>query len=311
MNGPYYRQLVLGDRSRAAEEGGNLVWDRLRCVQGSAGTFPANVSAAGEGGTRGVTSTAAVLEQFPLLRAARQREKATETQGRMLALAGLDAHPKLKLLERFTAALQRQLISEVNEKMTNGPHQAALVDVFETKMENRGGQAHLAAEHFQALKNQWQGDSKRTFAFRLLCMAALYTNYSSSHIFGEEYDSPHALRAYTVALLRKVHEQAPDLLPSKELGEWADKLKGENGQFTCTAVLYGIESRHLNNILRQEAGDSPLHEVWNDMIPLAWREGGLPAPNGANLGGAIVQGANVTGGDLRDANLRPPFDLRA
>jgi hypothetical protein len=276
MTDRYYRQLVLGDRSGASEGGGNVAWDQLRCVQGSDDTFPASVNDPydpGQGGTRGTASTATVLEQFPLLHAARRREKATAAQDRMLALAGLPAGGDFKLLERFTAALKRSRMIDSNEKMTDGRHQAALMDAFSTKMENRGGQLHLAAEHFEALRAQWQDEAPEAFAFRLLCMAALYTNYSSSRIFGEELDSPNALRLYAEALLRKVHEQAPALLPSRELGEWADKLKGENGQFTCTAVLYGIQSGHLNGILRQEAGDGPLHEVWNDMIPVPWREG--------------------------------------
>ena len=107
----------------------------------------------------------------------------------------------------------------------------------------------------------------------------LYTNYSSSLFFGTEDDSPNALREYVEALLRKVHEVAPELLraahedprqpPVDQLGDWLDRLNGK--AFDCTAVLYGMQSENLVNILKQEAGSGPLHQVWDAMIPSVWR----------------------------------------
>jgi hypothetical protein len=260
MTGPHYRQLVLGELVRGER---NCAWADLRCVQaGSDGTFPANVNDVGQGGTRG---TVAVLEQFPLLRAARSRESASAAQGRMLALAGLTG----TWLERFTAALKERM---TREKMTGDADQLALGEIFATKFEHREGQgAHLRAEHFAALRAQWPNDTAEAFAFRLLCMGVLYTNYASSHVFGTETESPNALRAYAEALLRKVHEEDPGLLPGNQLVDWVNRLRGEDNAFTCTSVLYGMESRHLGNILRRERGNGPLHQVRDEMIPLPWR----------------------------------------
>ena len=213
-----------------------------------------------------MASTVSVIDQFPLLRAARRHENAGETQGRMLALAGLTG----ALLERFKAALQRRYTHDPREKMTGAADQIALGKIFKTRIGDRGWQGvHLAPEHFAALKAQWRGDSPKAFAFRLLCMAALYTYYASSRVFGTEDDSPNALRTYAEALLRKVHELDPGLLPDNPFANWVNRLKGK--AFSCTSVLYGMQSTYLNTFLSQQAGNRPLHQVRDDVIPLAWR----------------------------------------
>jgi hypothetical protein len=101
-------------------------------------------------------------------------------------------------------------------------------------------------------------------------MAALYTRYSSSHVFGAENDSPDALRLYAEALLRKAYDEAPELLPKSEFKDWLDRLRGENGTLTCTAFLYHMQSQRLDAILRQP-GSGLLHQVRDEMIPLPWR----------------------------------------
>jgi hypothetical protein len=264
MTDERYRQLVLGDRSRISVDG-TMAWADLRCVAEENGKFPASANDLNAGATRG---TASVLEKFPLLAAARRRETAAAERARMLALAGLPA----PLLDRFKAALQRRFTNGPGEKMTGDADQLALGAIFATKLENRDGQdVHLAPAHFAALREQWQGDSQEVFAFRLLCMAALYTNYASSHVFGTEFESPNALRAYAEALLRKTHELDPGLLPNAQFGDWVNRLKGKDDAFTCTSVLYGKQSEHLNAILGQEEDSGPLHAVRDEMIPLEWR----------------------------------------
>ncbi|MFM0610374.1 hypothetical protein PQR05_38545, partial [Paraburkholderia sediminicola] len=78
---------------------------------------------------------------------------------------------------------------------------------------DEAGHVQLRPEHVAALQGQWPDDSPAAFAFRLLCMGALYTNYSSSHVFGTEHDSPNALRFYAEGLLRKASELDGALLP--------------------------------------------------------------------------------------------------
>jgi hypothetical protein len=266
MTDGQYRQLVLDDRSRVPGDE-NCAWDDLRCVRaGADGMFPKSVGGQDEGGTRGTQSTDSVLTGFPLLRSARQRENATAAQGRMLALAGL----KGMLLERFTAALQRR---DTREKMIEVADQFALEQTFATRFADHDGRGtHLAQAHFTELRTQWRHDTQKVFAFRLLCMAALYTNYASSHVFGTEHESPNTLRYYAEALLRKARELDPSLFPDdNEFRDWINRLRGEGAAFTCTSVLYGMESRHMDTILSNEAGSGPLHQVRNEMIPLAWR----------------------------------------
>jgi hypothetical protein len=223
------------------------------------------VTGSDDGGTRGTASTLALIDQFPLLHAARRRENAAVAQGRMLALAGLTE----TWLARFKAALQQRTSSD---KMTGAAAQSDLIDIFATKIEDRGGEVHLKPEHVAALKAQWRDDPEEVFAFRLLCMAALYTNYSSSRIFGYEQESPNALRAYAEALLRKAEGLAPGLLDNK-LKDWVGKLRGKGRLFQCTAILYGIQSDRMAVLLGQEAATGPLHQVRDAMIPVIWREG--------------------------------------
>jgi hypothetical protein len=248
-----------------------IKWDRVRCAQvGPDGTFPASVAPApgggpGDGGTRGTEATAAVLDRFPLLRAARRRDDATEELGRMLSLAGLTED----LLQRFKAALQRTDTYAPNEKMTGDAAQLALHKIFKKKYEDRDGAVHLVAAHFAELQAQWPDDTEKAFAFRLLCMGALYTRYSSSHVFGTGLESPNALRGYAEALLRKAHELNPEVLPEDPFKDWVNRLKGN--AYDCTALLYHAQSNRLDALLGQEPVSGPLHRVRDDMIPLAWR----------------------------------------
>ena len=263
MTDEHFKQLVLGNDPSASE--GRSQWDNLRCVKARQdGTFPASVANATEGGTRGTTSTAPILDQFPLLRRARQRNKATETQHQILALSGLAG----TLLERFKAAL---LQSETHDKLTEAADQLELGTIFETKYEDREGQVHLAATHFAALQAQWQDDQPKDFAFRLLCMSALYTNYASSNVFGKHDESPYALRLYAEGLLRKAHELDPGLVKDDTFADWTNRLRGEADAFTCTSILYGMESEHLELILREQPDNDTLLQIRDEVIPLTWR----------------------------------------
>jgi len=157
--------------------------------------------------------------------------------------------------------------------MTEAAEPMALGEIVATKIEDRGRQegVHLAQAHFAALKAEWQDDSKEAFAFRLLCIAALYTNDASSHVFGTETESPNALRTCAAALRRKVHELDAGLLPGDQLADWVKRLKGQGDAFQCTSVLHNMQSTYLNGLLRQEAGNGQLHRVRDEMIPLEWR----------------------------------------
>jgi hypothetical protein len=257
---------------------------------GDNGEFPASVGGPDGGGTRGTDAAASVIKQFPLLAAARGRENAGLQRDKMLRLAGLPD----ELLDRFKAALQHRSTHDEAEKMITPADQDRLMKIFRPSVEARGGQnvaewpddtaeafalrvrlggqsVHLQPDHFEALKAAWPNDTAKAFAFRVLCMAALYTRSSSSHVFGVEENSPEALRFYAEALLRKAHELDPGLPPDTVFVDWVNRLKGTDDAFTCTAVLYYMQSQRLNAILSEETGDGPLHQVWNDMIPLEWR----------------------------------------
>jgi hypothetical protein len=106
----------------------------------------------------------------------------------------------------------------------------------------------------------------------MLGLARLYTQFSSSHRFGSEHDSPQALRVYAMALLNEVEALAPALLSSKTgadgrpvLPDWKQRLQGANGTFSCTAILSSMISNVINQL------DPALKQICNDVYPFAWR----------------------------------------
>lgn len=87
---------------------------------------------------------------------------------------------------------------------------------------------------------------KTTQAQTLLSLAAVFSKYSSSAIFGTETESPNVLRSFAFALMAQAYQLAPQIFASKEqYKDWGDRLLGYNNAFSCTAVLSTIMIEHL------------------------------------------------------------------
>ena len=135
----------------------------------------------------------------------------------------------------------------------------------------------LTPEHSQQIINTFALTEAATEvrAQNLVALAAIFTRYSSSSVFGTEGDSPVALRRYAYALLSEAERLAPELFNITNrhsaqvnvLQNWKERLRGENGEFTCTAVLYSIIMRYIN--------DNHFTDVINRLLPPAWRQSHL------------------------------------
>src|SRR5471032_1442149 len=95
----------------------------------------------------------------------------------------------------------------------------------------------------------------------LLCLAALFTKYSSSAVFGTEHESPQLLRQYAYALMEKAHGLDESLVDKGTLANWTNRLLGLNKAFTCSAVLSNLMVEHIR---------SRFPEVLSGIMPPAW-----------------------------------------
>src|SRR5476651_1738421 len=95
----------------------------------------------------------------------------------------------------------------------------------------------------------------------LLCLAALFTKYSSSAVFGTEHESPQLLRHYAYALMEKAHGLDESLVDKGTLANWTNRLLGLKGAFTCSAVLSNLMVEHIR---------SRFPEVLSGIMPPAW-----------------------------------------
>src|SRR5471030_3402916 len=157
--------------------------------------------------------------------------------------------------EKYSAA---KLVSAADQKM--------LKAIFAPKLtySPESGRYGLNAAHYEELLSAYgltsvsAADKGKT----LLCLVALFTQYSSSAIFGTETESPEALRHYAYALMAKAHSLDESLLNRATFTDWTNRLLGLNKAFTCTAVLsYDIVGHIRSRFPATLAG----------IMPPAWR----------------------------------------
>lgn len=135
----------------------------------------------------------------------------------------------------------------------------------------------ISDEHFAQIIELYGlgSESNEVKALYLLCLAGVFTNYSSSSFFGIEYDSPTSLRYYAFALLNKAIELHPTLVTGlvnsapfgfpprliPRLLDWKNRFLGINGGFTCTYILFGLITGYVKSI-------SP--EIYETIKPTGW-----------------------------------------
>ncbi|WGO84723.1 pentapeptide repeat-containing protein [Arsenophonus apicola] len=121
-------------------------------------------------------------------------------------------------------------------------------DKFEPYTENGVTGYRLTADYTQQLQQAYHlsNADKPTQAKILLSLAAVFSKYSSSAIFGTETESPNALRYFAFALMEQAYQLAPGIFSSEEqYQDWSNRLLGYDNAFSCTAVLFTIMVNHI------------------------------------------------------------------
>jgi len=167
-------------------------------------------------------------------------------------------------LDTTFVSATRVINSEV--KLVSAADQKMLKVIFAPKLtySPESGRYGLNDLHYEELVSAYgltsasAADKGKT----LLCLAALFTKYSSVAIFGTETESPEALRHYAYALMAKAHSLDESLLKRATFTDWTNRLLGLNGAFSCTAVLsYDIVGHIRSRFPATLAG----------IMPPAWR----------------------------------------
>ncbi len=129
------------------------------------------------------------------------------------------------------------------QKLVSIEKQLELEEVFSPLLEESPERQRfiLHEEHYQAVITAFGiSDADRTRqAQTLLCLAAVLANYTSSAIFGTEFESPLMLRSYAWAMMEKAHQRDAAIFDSQEqYTDWERHLLGLAGErSSCTASL--------------------------------------------------------------------------
>lgn len=137
-------------------------------------------------------------------------------------------------------------------KLIDFDSQAKLAAIFDNKfkqyIENGVIGYRLTDQYKQQLLAVYQltAADTNTQAGTLLSLAAVFSKYSSSAIFGTETESPNTLRYFAFALMEQAHQLLPQTFEDEaQYKDWSDRLLGNNNAFSCTAVLSTIMVEHI------------------------------------------------------------------
>jgi len=172
--------------------------------------------------------------------------------------------------EQFKEALNH---SEFSYDLTSDKHQANFVNIFGKFVEDGANLINLTGEsalnikiteeHFNNIMevyNKSTADNAEK-AQTLLCLSALFVKYSSSKFFGMDDNSITSLRNYALALLNKAVVLDSTIVNPENLNEWKNRITGNFGTFSCTAVL-------SNMMIEEITVNFPT--VLSSMLPPAW-----------------------------------------
>lgn len=197
---------------------------------------------------------------FPVFRKAYQSFCSAHEFGRILDIL----LPEGEVKEPFrTAALSGA--SEV--KMVDYESQMKLGELFEPYLDDWLLQEGHIQQITECYELQEVSDSEKAETF--FCLGAVFCRYSSSAVFGTEWESPQILRSYASGLLEEAYRQHPvlfaaeDFTPEERMNDIRGRLRGgPGGAFTCTAVLSDILAGHAEKNFPQRLAM---------LYPMAWR----------------------------------------
>ncbi|MEJ0035303.1 MAG: hypothetical protein WDO68_04365 [Gammaproteobacteria bacterium] len=285
------RALVLSDDyfSRCTSSDSASWW-------GTAYMFdPAHVETSGAAGKvehiRGVRDIRADLQAAPVLLDLYQKQQRVDGLTRALKfLLPADLIPQvIEELDRTKGsaqtkwtqpAIQEQLSTHITPLLTFPPPPQGRSESVRQRQDRErmsvqlGLQtaANLLSPHKTLLIDERRQLDPRKYEYWCRCWAVTLMQMSGVYHFGEEHDSPFALRQLATAFLNEAHSIARQQRQSSE-EEIADhlltlqKLAGVGDAFTCTSVL----SHAVKDPLREQANSDPqLREIYNALIPRAW-----------------------------------------
>ncbi len=140
--------------------------------------------------------------------------------------------------------------------------QEALMNIFSPLMEGCAEQPMadianlptLAANHYGAILRSFSIEQATSLeqAQYLLSLATVFAKLSSSYVFGEETNSPLALRYYATALMKKAYELDPAVFgDAANYTDWMNRTGGFGSLLSCTAI---VSSSMVDHIKKQSPG---------------------------------------------------------
>ncbi|WMI97532.1 pentapeptide repeat-containing protein [Pseudomonas chlororaphis subsp. aurantiaca] len=120
---------------------------------------------------------------------------------------------------------------------------------------------------WQSISDTGPEDTPRNRAMGMLCLAAIFTRYSSSVVLGTETESPHPVRLYASALLNEAVALDPALVDHYLMSDWQKRLLGIAEAFTCTAILSNMMKDQMNKIAQR---DNVMASIYSGLYPAAW-----------------------------------------
>lgn len=173
---------------------------------------------------------------------------------RLLNLIPMGVDLKTKFITATKAA-----VSAI--KMTNSASQMQLYEVFNPLLNGWG----LQESHIQQIVEAYdlQEAPTKQQAELFFCLGSVFCRYSSSAIFGKEFDSPQILRCYACGLLEAAYQLDPSIFTSAaQMSDIRDRLQGANNAFSCTAILSNMLIGHAIAHFPQQL---------RILLPPAWR----------------------------------------
>ncbi|WP_334468759.1 hypothetical protein [Arsenophonus sp. PmNCSU2021_1] len=154
-------------------------------------------------------------------------------------------------------------------KLIDFGSQAKLAAIFDNKfkqyIENGVIGYRLTDQYKQQLLVAYQltAADTNTQAETLLSLAAVFSKYSSSAIFGTETESPNTLRYFAFALMEQAHQLSPQTFENEaQYKDWTNRLLGHEREFTCSAVLSNMMVTYIK---------AHFPTIIAGIMPPAWR----------------------------------------
>lgn len=151
------------------------------------------------------------------------------------------------------------------QKLVNINSQQTLGRLFSDKLtySSQTQSYMITPEHYETIIGTYNLSSTNDTdkAKKLLSLTAVFIKYSSSALFGTEYESPETLRHYACALMEKAYSLDASIFRS-HMPNWKNRLLGQNKTFSCSAVLFSIMVKFISEHFPDELA-SVLPPAWN------------------------------------------------